>query len=110
MGKADKKYVSEQVFSSRITAKGKVTSLTGGFKLKDEQPFSVYVRPKTLTTLERDVVISARLYKEEECSDVPVTLFGWQPLMICELAASNAALLATYDIYYGCGNTATELE
>ena len=96
-------YVTETMFVSRITCKGKVESLEHGFRLKDEQPFSVYIRPKTLTTMERDVLLNCKLYKEDAASEVPVPLFGWVELEVVEIAPS-ASLLSNYDIYWGAGD------
>ena len=98
-------YVSETMFVSRIVAKGKIESLNNGFKLKDSAPFSVYDRPKTLTTLERDMLLNCTLYKEDECSIVPVPLFSWVELVITEIAP-NEELLNSYDIYWGSGDGA----
>lgn len=97
-------YVSEGMFLQRIVSHGQVTDLSKPFKLKDEQPFSVYIRPKAATT-EVDVMLSARLYKEDECAPVPVTIHAWQELEIVELDSTNKTLLEKYDIYWGAGNT-----
>jgi len=104
MGAKDN-YVSETMFVSRIVAKGKIESLNNGFKLKDSAPFSVYVRPRTLTTLERDMLLNCKLYKEDECSIVPVPLFSWVELVITEIAP-NEELLNSYDMYWGSGDGA----
>lgn len=104
---AKNNYVSEQMFNSRITCHGQVTDLSNGFKLKDEQPFSLYIRPKAATAGAQDVLVSVKLYKEDECSPIPVTLHGWQEFMAVELDASNAELLARYDIYWGAGDIGT---
>ena len=105
MGK-NNNYVSESMFVSRIVSKGRIESLTNGFKLKDEAPFSVYVRPKTVTTLERDVLINCKLYKEDEFSECPISLFAWVELVVIEIAPSDT-LLEKYDIYWGSGNEAS---
>jgi hypothetical protein len=96
-------YVSESMFVSRIVSKGKIIDLTNGFKLKENAPFSVYVRPKTLTTLERDMLLNCKLYKEDTFSEAPVPLFTWVELFIIEIAP-DALNLDSYDIYYGSGD------
>ncbi|MDH6308131.1 hypothetical protein M2451_002650 [Dysgonomonas sp. PFB1-18] len=101
----NKNYVSETMFVSRIVAKGKVTDLTNGFKLKDGAPFSIYVRPKTLTTLDRDAIINCKLYKEDDFSECPVSLFTWVELVLIEIAPSED-LLGKYEIYWGSGDGA----
>lgn len=98
-------YVSPEMSAGRIVSKGKITDLTNGFRLKERKPFSVYIRPKTLTTLERDVMLNCKLYAEEEFSEVPVSLFSWVELCIVEIAPS-AELLNSYVIYWGAGNPA----
>lgn len=98
-------YVSEQMFVSRICSHGQVTDLSKGFKLKDEQPFSLFVKPKSATTGVA-ITVDVRLYKETEASPCPCTLNSWQELEVVELAASNAELLEKYDIYWGCGSGA----
>lgn len=104
MGK-NNNYVSESMFVSRIVSKGRIESLANGFKLKDGAPFSVYVRPKTITSLDRDVLINCKLYKEDEFSECPVSLFTWVELVVIELAPSET-LLESYDVYWGSGNEA----
>lgn len=66
------------------------------------------MRPKTLSTLERDVVLNCKLYAEEGFSEVPVTLFSWVELCIIEIAPSEE-LLNGYDIYWGAGSAAQTL-
>lgn len=98
-------YVSEQMFTTRITCHGKIESLASNFKLKDDQPFSLFIRAKSGTSSVTDVLVNVRLYKEDTCSPCPVTLSNWQELMVCELDASNAVLLDKYEIYWGAGTT-----
>ena len=98
-------YVSETMFVSRIVAKGKIENLNNGFKLKDGATFSIYVRPKTLTTLERDMLLNCKLYKEDEFSACPINLFTWVELVITEIAP-NTELLNSYDMYWGSGDGA----
>lgn len=104
---ANNNYVSEQIFASRVASHGRVTNLAEGFRLKDEQPFSLYIRPKTGVTTVTSVLVSVRLYKDEVCSPCPVGLGCWQEIMVCELDASNADLLNDYEIYWGAGSTGT---
>lgn len=106
MAGSNKNYVSEQMYVSRICSHGQVTDLSKGFKLKDEQPFSLFVKPKSATTGVA-ITVEVRLYKETEASPCPCTLNSWQKLEVVELAASNAELLEKYDIYWGCGSGAT---
>ena len=107
--KYNNNYVSPEMSAGRIVSKGKITDLSKGFRLKEHKPFSVYVRPKTLSTLERDVVLKCKLYAEEEFGDVPVTLFSWVELCIIEIAPSDE-LLNGYDIYWGAGSSAETLQ
>ena len=100
--KKDNRYVEPNMSISRITAKGQITNLSNGFELKGGAFFSIYVRPKTLTTLERDAIISCQLYGDNQCSDVPVPLFAWCELCITKIAPSST-LLNSYDIYWGAG-------
>ena len=103
--KINNNYVSPEMSAGRIVSKGKICDLSKGFRLKEGKPFSVYVRPKTLSTLERDVMLNCKLYAEDEFSDVPVTLFSWVELCIVEIAP-QCGLLNSYDIYWGAGNPA----
>lgn len=100
------RFVSPEMSVSRIVAKGKVGDLSNGFSLKGGKPFTVYIRPKTLSTLERDVLLNCKLYAESEFSEVPVPLFCWVELYITEIAPSDE-LLNGYDIYWGSGNVIT---
>lgn len=100
MGK--KGYISEFMNGGRIVSHGKVESLSKGFKIGDNIPFSVYIRPK-LASDEIDTVISLRCYQDEDFSDAPIALNDWTPLAISEIAANNE-LLERYDIYWGSGS------
>lgn len=100
-------YVTEQMFVSRICSHGQVKDLSKAFKLKDEQPFSMFIKSKSATTGVVAVTVDVRLYKETEASACPCTLNCWQELEVVEIAASNAELLDKYDIYWGCGSGAT---
>ncbi len=106
--KINNNHISPEMSAGRIVSKGKIGSLSNGFRLKESKPFSVYVRPKTLTTMERDVLLNCKLYAEEEFCEVPVNLFGWVELCIVEIAPSEE-LLKGYDIYWGAGSAAQTL-
>lgn len=98
-------YVTEQMFSSRIACHGQITDLSKGFRLLNDQPFSLYIRPKSATTTLVDVLVNVKLYKEDSCSPMPVRIYGWNELLTLELDASNAGLLEQFEIYWGAGNT-----
>ncbi len=95
-------YISEFMSGGRILSHGKITSLTGGFKLPGEQPFTIYVRPKT-TVSGSDILISVKCYSEELTSEAPFPYGDWSPLAIREIAPSET-LLSNVDIYWGCGD------
>lgn len=98
-------YVTEQMFSSRITCHGRISDLSKGFRLLNDQPFSLYIRPKSATTTVVDVLVNVKLYKEDSFSPMPVGIYCWNELMALELDASNAGLLEQFEIYWGAGNT-----
>ena len=86
----------------KVCSHGKIVDLRGGFSLKHQVPFSVYVRPKS-DTLMTDIVITARCICDSEVSELPVPLSDWSPAAIVELAP-NAISLDEYDVYWGAGN------
>lgn len=108
---AKNNYVSETMFNTRITAHGKVESLEHSFILKDEHPFSLYIRPKSAATAKQDELVTLRLYKEDEASPMPVTLQGWQEFMAVEVVAddANKALLEKYEMYWGAGTSSVPM-
>lgn len=90
------------IYSLRIQSKGKITDLSKGFTLGGI-PFSIYVRPKTVT-METDTIVSCRLLCENSVGDFPVPLKDWTPGSIVSIAP-NAIDLESYDVYYGAGET-----
>ncbi|KAA6322592.1 hypothetical protein EZS27_027882 [termite gut metagenome] len=97
-------YVSEFMRAGKIAAKGQITDLSQNFKLKNGIPFSLYLRPKTVTD-EADRIIHCQLYQEPEISSVPVGFNDWQPLAIMELTA-DTTLLDECDVWWGAGEEA----
>ncbi|KAA6348956.1 hypothetical protein EZS27_003556 [termite gut metagenome] len=96
--------VSDIMRAGKIAAKGQITNLNQGFKLKNGIPFSLYIRPKTATDAV-DRIINCQLYQEPEISSVPVGFNDWQPLAIIELA-TDATLLDECDVWWGAGEEA----
>lgn len=100
MGKG---YVSEFMGGGRIVAHGKITDLTGGFKLPNGAPFSVYVRPK-FSVSALDTVINVKCYQDDSFSEAPIAYNDWSPMAIVELAP-DAELLTSNDVYWGSGQS-----
>jgi len=98
MGKG---YVSDQMNAARILTKGKITDLSSGFKLLNGVPFSVFIIPKNSALVE-PVIVSVKLYQEDDFSDCPFALRGWNEPAISEIEASGIDL-ALYDVYWGAG-------
>ena len=104
------RFVSDYMLCSRVSSHGKVESLEKPFKLRYEQPFSIFLKPKDATaTAFFGEVMNVRLYKDETSSPCPVTVGCWQELQVVEISADNAPLLDKYDIYWGSGSVG-ELE
>lgn len=95
--------VSDFMSGGRILSHGKITSLASGFKLKNDMPFTVYIRPKNGST-DIDVIIPVKLRKENDTTDVPVTFNDWSPLAITEIGAST--ITDDNDVYWGSGEKA----
>ena len=95
-------HVSEFMKGGRIVSHGKISDLSGGFKLPGGQLFSVYVRPKASTEA-LDTVLAVRCCQDEEFSEAPVPYNDWTPLAIAEIAA-DADILNDHDIYWGSGS------
>lgn len=97
-----KGYISEFMNGGRIVAHGKIDDLSGGFRLPNGEPFSVYVRPKgSVTAL--DTVLSVRCYQDNGISEAPVAYNDWSPLAITEIAPGND-ILTDCDVYWGSGS------
>jgi len=99
-----KGYISEFMNGGRVVSHGKILSLASGFKLPNETPFSVYIRPKSTSGSENlDVLLNVRCYQDEEASEAPLVLNDWSPMAIVEIAPDNE-ILGEYDIYWGSGS------
>lgn len=97
-----KGYISEQMTAGRVVSHGKITSLAGGFRLPDNLPFSLYIRPKfSVSTL--DTTMNVRCYQDEQASEAPIAYNDWSPLAIVEIAAGQESILDTNDLYWGSG-------
>lgn len=86
----------------RIAAKGRVTDLSKGFRLPENLPFSIYVRPKE-RTMDCDVIVQCRLICDREVGDFPMPLGDWTPGKIAYLPP-NAIDTAKYEIYWGASD------
>lgn len=101
---AKKCYISEFMNGGRIVSHGKILSLASGFKLPNEIPFSIYIRPKnTAGSEDLDVLLDVRCYQDETSSEAPVMLNDWSPMAIVEISP-NSEILGEYDIYWGSGS------
>ena len=96
-----KGYINDFMNGGRIVSHGKITDLSGGFKLPGGQRFSIYVRPKEDTDV-LDTVLSVRCSQDEELSEAPVLFNDWTPLAIVEIGA-DSEILNDNDIYWGSG-------
>lgn len=96
-----KGFVPSEMSVQRIVDWGQVTDLTSDFKLPDNYPFSVFVRPKAETS-ESSVIISARPYQSYDFKPTPVVLESWMENMIITIEA-GAIDLEAYDVWWGAG-------
>ena len=97
-----KGYISEFVSGTRIVSHGKISDLSQGFRLPDNSPFSVYVRPKTQGTAV-DALLRVRCYQDANVSDAPVAFYDWTPMMIAEIGPDDS-ILSECDIWWGSGS------
>lgn len=99
-----KGYISEFINGGRIVSHGKILSLESGFKLPNETPFSIYIRPKEVySSGKMDVLLNVRCYQDEAVSEAPVVLNDWTPMAIVEIAPGNE-ILEMCDLYWGSGS------
>jgi hypothetical protein len=100
---AQKGYISEFMNGGRIVSHGKIESLSQGFKLPNDTPFSVYIRPKDTASEALDTVLSVKCYQDERFSDAPIAYNDWSPMAIVEIAP-DMEILGECDIYWGSGS------
>lgn len=86
----------------RLLAKGRITDLSKGFHLRDNLPFSIYLRSKT-GVVENDTIVQCRLICDKSARDFPVPVGDWTPGKIVELPP-NAIDTAKYEIYWGASD------
>lgn len=102
--KMSKGIVTPEMYAGRINAHGKITSLSNGFKLKSEQPFSLFVHPKS-DGADPDatvVMVDCKLYQDDVTSPCPFTANCWDAPAVQEIEA-NGVDLTKYDVYWGSG-------
>jgi hypothetical protein len=97
-----KGYISEQMTAGRIVSHGKITSLSGGFRLPSNLPFSIYIRPKTSVS-NLDIALNVKCYQDEAASEAPFVFNDWSPLAIVEISSGQDSILDTNDLYWGSG-------
>lgn len=99
--------MSNEMYSLRVLAKGKIEDLSKGFSLNGV-PFTIYVRHKGNSLASHyvgaDMLVKCRLLCDREASDLPVTVGDWTPAMIAEISP-NAISLNDFDVYWGTGET-----
>ena len=90
------------MIANRLVTHG-IISEAGTFELGGT-PFTVYLRPKASAS-DIDVVMACKLFQEEDrdAANAPFPIYDWTPMEIISLAVT-AALLESYDIYWGCGH------
>ena len=93
---------SELLYCMRALSHGKITDISNDFSIKDNMPFSVYLRPKTAGSLVHDAILKCKLVNGAEVSDFPVPVNDWTPGAIIQLPA-NAISLNDYDMYWCAG-------
>lgn len=100
----NKGHVSQEMFAGRISAKGKITSLTTGFSLAGNKPFSLFIIPKSTGSYANanTAIVDCKLYQEAESSDCPFTTNCWDAPAVIEIAI-NGIDLDEYDVYWGSG-------
>ncbi|MBO6117382.1 MAG: hypothetical protein J6P44_02440 [Bacteroidales bacterium] len=93
--------VTEIMYAGRVNAHGKITSLASDFSLKNNEPFALYVHPKTFT---EDVMMTVNLkaYKDTGFSDCPINFDMWNPVSVVGIKA-GAIDLTLYDVWWGAG-------
>lgn len=90
--------MNSEMYSLRVLSHGKVTDLSQGFDLGGK-PFSIFVRPKTVT-MEANVLVSCKCICDKEASDLPVPIGDWTPGAIVSLSP-DAISLSDFDVYWG---------
>lgn len=68
---AQKGYISEFMNGGRILSHGKIESLSQGFKLPNDTPFSVYIRPKDTASEALDTVLSVKCFRMRDFPMLP---------------------------------------
>ena len=96
---AQKGYISEFMNGGRILSHGKIESLSQGFKLPNDTPFSVYIRPKDTASEALDTVLSVKCYQDERFSDAPIAYNDWSPMAIVEIATSIGVAVLGWSRY-----------
>ena len=91
-------FLTESMFSSRITKHGRITTLTNDFFFTDGMPFSIFILPNVDN--DNIVTTSAKLYKDDISSNMPFRVKEWSPAMITKLDA-NPGILTGNTIYWG---------
>ena len=89
------------MYSLRILSKGKISDLTHGFKLKENAPFSVFLKAKK-PTMETSEIISCRLIGDLTDGEFPIPVGDWTPGAIAEISP-NAIDMDKYEVFWGTG-------
>ena len=96
-------YVSSEMHAGRVLSHGKITSLATAFSLAGNVPFSLFLMAKSTTPAVQALTLSVKLYQDAASFDCPFNVNAWTEPAIISLDASNAAILNTYDLYWGAG-------
>lgn len=107
-----KNKLTEEMKATRGGSHGKITSLENGFKLKSDLGFYILILEKASVTgrviAAQDtaaVLVSVILHQEDTASDYPFVLLQ-ESVPMLRFIEANAIDLATYDVYWSCGQEA----
>lgn len=103
-----KSFITEKMAVSRMSECVEITDLSEEFRLNNNTPFSLFIRPKSVPN-EASVLISAEPYAGNGFRDIPVTLDNWNKYYLSAIAA-NGINLSKYRVWWGTGGAASKAE
>jgi len=86
----------------RIVKHGQITDLSAGFRLPENEPFTICIVPKTIQATHLTTV-QCKLVSDTASGALPVIYNDWSPALIKNLEP-NSIDLAHNDVYWGSGN------
>ena len=103
------KFITDGMQSGRLNSHGEIITLSSGFSLENDYPFTIFIIPKANISngiisqpTEIGLIVNCSLYADDIQSDCPFILGQWSEAYLSSLGV-NSIDLDIYRLFWGSG-------